>query len=244
MSEEARTPRALELSDLTLESAAFEVRYDMALLHWDRAGALWNDVRKKYPSLNISKGSPGQTAFSIGEKYELTVELLRAYVVAQPPQVDLDEFLEIAESLVSILVNHLEITDFTRVGFRHTHVKEFGSRREASEAVLSFLIKWNSEGPVFGIKEELAPVPEVNLRWEGKALGATLHMYPQSRHLEFDPPPVFADLDKQVSDTHVLVLDIDQFTSAPVSVGQLRPGEWARSVMQAARRDCGKFMRG
>jgi hypothetical protein len=244
MPEEKRLPRALELSDLTLESAAFEVRYDLAMLHWDRAGALWSEVQKKYPSLEVAQATPAHTAFTVQERYELTVELLKAHIVAQAPLGNLDDFFGIADSFISILINQLEITDFKRVGFRHTYSREFASRKEATEAALSYTRVYRPDGPVFGIKDELVPVPEVALRWEGEALGATLRIFPQSRFMEFKPPAAFTKLSKQTSETHVLVLDLDQFTTVTVPVGQVRPSEWSRNALQAARRDCGKFMKG
>jgi hypothetical protein len=139
----------VQLADLTLFSAAVEVRYAPGYLLWDRTGNLWAKFDLYFPGLRMLLVQPNQALFRLANDFEFTVGLESAMLTAFKPKSTLAQFSEHAGYFFPLVVEMLEIGEFSRVGCRLMYTKEYPSAEDASTALLdSGVLRWR-EGKHF-----------------------------------------------------------------------------------------------
>jgi hypothetical protein len=125
----------LRFDDLALFHAAFEVRFEEALLIWDRSGVVWNETRQALPSLKRRHVEPNKVVFASEKpEIELALELERLGVIAHNPDKNLQELSGIVSKFTDIAVAHLGVRQYSRVGLRLMFKKEFATPHEAAAA--------------------------------------------------------------------------------------------------------------
>ena len=233
----------MDISQFNLHSVNFELRYDHAYLLWDKAGAIWHDIRKANPNVKLREAGPAKVIMTIDRRFQLTIELEKLYIAVFTPPSNIDDFIDLCVSVVRTSVRTLEIPLFSRIGLRVIYRLNFESREEASNALISTRMMKIPEGKHFGI--EGAPrLPHYAIRWEGDKLGAQVIVQAQERKILVEPALGETIVDPIEKDLFELVFDIDYFTIGTVEVGQFRASEWITNGMRVIRRDSSAFLGG
>jgi hypothetical protein len=229
----------LHFEDLGILSAAFETRFDEALLMWDRAGTLWDQVTKVVPDLKRQHVEPSKVVFSSQnrQELELTAELGRLGVVEHRPDKKLQRFSEIVTKFSDLASSVLELTQYSRVGLRLIFDKQFPTQEAAAESLMSTEIIKASSTVQFGISSPLVQ-PECSFRREDGKNGFSVRLKAETVKFEFTPAPgwsEFADTISQVK--HRVLLDIDCYLQAPVPVERMRFMDWIAQTFHIIKRD-------
>ena len=222
----------LQFAQFGMERSAFEVRFAPALLHWDQSGATWSEFISLYPGFRPTTGEPGKTVFTLGNRYQCTISLESALVLAAYPERDLTEFAEMAGKFIHILFRSLRITEVSRAGLRLNYFCELDDKNEAANALLEMNLIKVIDTTQFGV-EGTPMLPKYALRWEGKVLGMTLRLDALMRTMNLEAPFGMKALEpgmkpfETISRTeHGIALDVDLFTTAPVPVGAFITTDW------------------
>jgi hypothetical protein len=226
----------IDLSSFTLEQCSLEARYAVALLLWDRAGALWRSIQDKWPDIHLVTADPTKQAFQT-EKTGFVIELQAARITTMDSHKSLTELSGIAREFFKLAAKHLQISLFTRLGLRLIYFKEFKDRETAASAFHSLHLVRVPNNKKFEIEE--TPVnPQYSLRWESAKKGTLVTCRAETRKTDFDPPiesvRLFTPIHKEVNG---IVVDIDYYTVAPVDSGQVDMGEWLSHAQHVVVRD-------
>jgi hypothetical protein len=134
---------SLRGKDAIVQKLVFEVRYLYGLTYLDHCGRTANAILKSFPEWILQpelvnpQNAPlistrNACTFNFNAlRYELSLE--RA--LGKPPltEQEVKDFANQAENLHGIVAEHLELGEFSRVGFRVWYVFGCGSREEAEE---------------------------------------------------------------------------------------------------------------
>ena len=243
MAEQQKKQKPLAVSNFKVDNVAFEVRYDNAYLLWDRAGHVWWELLKTFPSLEMAEAQPALTAFTLDDYTSFNVHLDKSFVVSKVSDYPFKDVLKYADALVATITSQLKIEMFTRAGFRVTHAREFPSREDAVEVLLGSGIFSPPAGTMFGVSKARVS-PDFNIRWEGENSGTLVRVKVESRKLESKSPPGFEEFESKTVEKFVLVLDFDYYNTGTISVGQFRASDWINSASHLIRKDFDKFLRG
>ncbi len=231
----------MELTDLTLHTMAFEVRYDPRYLLFDRAGHIWSDVQREHPTMRMGQVAPARVAAVIDNQYQLAVELERTVIEDFSHQKKLDNYLDLCNGILSIIVPALDVTVFLRAGLRIIYRRTCRSADEASSLMLKLGLMRVPSGRHFGIEGE-AKGPHYAIRWEGKTLGATANLRTQARRVFMEPPLGERALERVDKELFDLDYDLDYYTMAPVPIGQFRARDWIKQAVHVVERDSKVFL--
>ena len=105
----------LKFSDFKLQSVHFEARYEHAFLLWDRSGVIWSEMGKNAGNLKPNKAQPNKTQFSLDDRFNLAVEIDKAYIMDLEPDKKLGTFSELSKQLIDQICEHLHINFFKRL---------------------------------------------------------------------------------------------------------------------------------
>jgi hypothetical protein len=221
----------------------FELRYDQAYLLWDKAGAIWQDIRKANPNIKLREAGPAKVVMTIDRRFQLTIELDKLNISVFTPPSSMDDFIDLCMSVVRTSVHTLEIPLFSRVGLRVIYRQNFKSRAEASNALISTKMMKIPEGKHFGIEGE-PRLPHYSIRWEGDKLGVQVIVQAQERKIMVEPALGETIVEPIEKDVFELVFDTDYSTIGTVESGQFRASEWITNGMRVIRRDSRAFLGG
>jgi hypothetical protein len=233
----------MDISYFDLHSVNFEVRFDRAYLLWDRAGAIWQNIHKAYPNIKPREVNPGKVTMTIDQRFQLTTEMDKLIVNVFLPPNNVDDYVKLCEYFISMSIEILQVTLFSRIGLRSIYRRDFKNREEASAALISTKMMKIPEGMHFGI-EGLPMLPRYSMRWEGDKRGVQVNFQAQERKILVEPvmgEPTVEGVDK---DLFELIYDIDYFTIGTVEVGQFRASDWITNAMRVIRRDSKVFLEG
>jgi hypothetical protein len=236
-----RRAQAMNLTDLTLHTMAFEVRYAPRYLLFDRAGQFWNEMYREHSTLRMGQIAPNRVAGIIDNQYQLAVELERIVIEDFSNHKRLENFTDLCNDVLSAVVETLEISVFLRVGLRIIYRRTFGSVDDASAFMLKTGLVRVPSGKHFGIEGE-ARGPVYAIRWEGKALGATANLRTQARRVLMEPPLGERALERVDKELFDFDYDLDYYTMAPVPIGQFRARDWIRQAVHVVERDSRVFL--
>lgn len=233
----------MDISDFHLEKAIFEYRYSPSYLLWDRAGSIWSEALTRWPQLKLVRGEPTITSFTLENTYELSVTIDKSSVIAHHPKPDLSDFIQKAVHFLTLTVKHLDILEYTRIGFRLLYFRSYPTEQAASNAFLECKTLVLPEGPHFGLVDGGFSLPEYAVRWEGKAAAVTIRLRTEGRKLDFDPPMGVRELKAVHDEKFGIVFDVDHYTKGTVLSGQFRASEWIGNALHVTRRDSKNFLR-
>lgn len=235
----AITPKAI--SEFRYDQCIFEARHPFAVLHWDRAGAIWNEFSKKWPALEPNQAEPAQTQFLLDNRYTIFTSVEKSGVIdLQPSKTGTNSYLEIVQDFFQIIIKYLEISSFSRLGHRQVRFKKYADRENANASFLAMNLINIPPPSNFGIDTE--PVlPECTLRWEDRKFGAVLRMKVEGKVQVLDAPGA-PGLTRQVYEETGVVLDVDYYTMAPVPVGLLDTHAWLNQADKMISRGVNKIL--
>ncbi|HBH86766.1 MAG TPA: hypothetical protein DDY17_04075 [Syntrophaceae bacterium] len=232
---------SLDLAQLKLRQAAIEIRYDNAYTLWDRAGRIWSRASSEWSNLKMIEAAPNITKFILNDRMELQVKLDRAHLIDLKASSSLKEFIEIAEIFVDIVAISLDISRFTRLGFRLTYYKNFPDKASAANVLLACKKLVVPEGKHFNIQGKVL-LPRYSLLWEGESTAIQVTFAAQDRKIELDISPGIEELESVHMEKHEIVYDIDYYTLNHISKGQLNVKDWIEQTYHLIKRDSRVFM--
>lgn len=232
---------AIDLSNLKLIQATMEIRFNNAYLIWDRAGLLWSKANSIWPNLKMGNAESMVTGFLVDDRYELAVYLDKAHLKDMQPSSSLKEFITNAELFVNLVIDSLELSEFTRLGFRLSYNKKFKDKTEAANAFISTSILSVPSGKHFNIEGKVF-MPKYSLRWEGDSTAVTVSLTAQDKRIDLNVSPGV----EEITPVHIarseIVYDIDYFTLKNTKKGQLNVKEWLSQAYHLVKRDSKVFL--
>ncbi len=119
----------------------FALRYDYGFSFLDRCGSTINDILRQHPDWQVPAVNPQGCAlrdpdteatlhFS-SQKLDFSQEVSNSVTTLMP----VDDFAQLAKDLTATIVDRLDLTAFTRIGFRVWHLIPYDSLDRAKEAV-------------------------------------------------------------------------------------------------------------
>ena len=196
----------VELSQLTANRAVLEVRFENAVLLWDRAGSIFSDIRRLYPGIEFKNIQPNQQLTRLTPKIEFSMSIDRAFIVNSKPSVDFSELKKVGGEIFPLLIRSLEIADFTRIGLRILFQREFPNKGACADYILEALPSLERRGKHFGMDARVTD-PEIALRWEGETVGCFVRFNVIGNKLKVDIPPEFKGVDPIDKELHFIQLE-------------------------------------
>ena len=209
---------SVELSLFDLAAVSFETRYAGAFLLWDRAGAVWSTVAKKYPQLTIDSATPQETKVNISEKAVGVVAADKTVITVVRPKSDLQELRDIAGVLFPAIFSQLEISTLARIGMLLQFVKSFQTREEASNFVSSQVPFPQPKGKHLNVSGRVLD-PEMNFRYEDEALGFRYRLWANEVTMNINLPTEFRDVAPQTTKRSFAHFDIDYYAHGATARG-------------------------
>lgn len=227
----------IDLGTMNIARVLLEVRFDNAYLIWDRAGQLWSAATKRWPTIENQEAQPGQILFIHPEKFKFETRLERCSIAAYSPNRTLSTFTEYADEFISLVIETLEIIEFTRIGFRIIFHQEYDSREESTASVAELRAINASPGPHFSKDER--PV-EINYlyRLEGEVTGTTVRVKSVRKNLDVAIPfdISFMGAESISKSMHLVEIDIDFYTVQSAAVSQIDVREWISDAYHEIKR--------
>lgn len=232
---------SLDLSSLKLTQATMEIRFDNAYMLWDRAGLVWSKASSIWTNLKMGKAEPMVTTFIVDDRYELSIQLDKAHFIDMQPISSLKEFMVNAELFVALVVDSLDITEFTRLGFRLLYSKKFQDKTEAANAFISTKLINAPRGKHFNIEGKIL-MPNYSLRWEGESTGVRVKLTAQDKKIDLTVGPGVEEILPVHVERSEVIYDIDYYTLKNTRKGQLNVKEWISQAYHLIKRDSNVFM--
>ncbi len=229
-----------DLSDFRLFTASCECRFDNAYQLWDRAGAIWSEFSARLPGLRMIKADPGQTVFRLAKQFEFNLQLDRYSVNAYGRSAD-QELMGTIQEFSAIVAQHLQIERYSRIGLRPIFFRSLPDVGAAAEHILALNLVRVPPKPSFGISG--TPEPRYLVRLEDKSKGCLMQIYSQKRELKPDLPFAWEGEDLATFESVDLAIDVDYYTIAAVTIGQINLPEWIKQAMHVIRRDVDQFLK-
>jgi len=223
-------------SGLLLETCTFEVRFDKALLLWDRSGRLWLEATERFPGLEPTENiSPNATQFRDGLA-TFAVDLDRCSVIFRGSSISRRDVLDAAPSFFEIVRDVLELTHATRLGFRPVFRRMVRDQAEAMRCLRAAGVlteagcPWNTASPEWIRGSAMQ-------RWKDGPTEFVLTVRTDEQTVRSVPPAgVPAHLAQRLTldeTHHVFTVDIDYSTNAEVPRSKLDAAEWLRGAWAA-----------
>lgn len=217
----------MQFSELTLEKAVLEVRYDSSFLFWDNSGKAMGKIAGKYPKLelvNAQLSSVQSTWWDEGIVFNFNN--LKADITQDYPT-SLETFKGMSSVVSDSVVEFLAVKSFTRVGVRYIYSYPFKSKEDARDFFLKLNLvsvtpdRLKSFGPV-KIEEE-----QIMLRFEDDDRGFSVRLSHVERTLTLNVArPISFNTDKFRK--VVMMLDIDCYTKKKVEAAAFVAADFIR----------------
>jgi hypothetical protein len=209
----------INLDDLKPISATFEVRYAPQFMVWDRSGAIWSTMAAKYPKITNKKAEPNAVAVNLAPRLDAVIQIDKAILTLALPPADLAPLKEAATILVPMLLHHLPIEKYTRIGLRIIYHRTFPTQRAAVEFLQQCIALPSPSGKVMNVDGRMLE-PAYSFRWEGEAMGFHLRLSAVESRIGIELPAEFLQLMPKDSDLALCrtIVDIDYYSHAQVSV--------------------------
>ena len=236
---------SLDLNAFKLTSSVLEYRYASNFLIWDRVGSFWSNLLTNYPAATLKTAEPNKTHVKISSDLDGVVSIDRAFVSSAGRKPNRQALIDFAEPFTRTLIANLNVTSFTRIGYRTVFSHSFSEKSAASEYFFTNCVPRQFESSYFGI--EGAPTePELGWRWEGNTLGCHVRIGARTINWDFDLPadaPLTEAPDSSRTQ-HSVNIDIDYYAHADTDVEQVNIKDLLESWARVTRRDIGKMFNG
>jgi hypothetical protein len=235
--------KSIDLSNLKLTQATMEIRFQNAYILWDRTGLVWSKASSEWPNIKMGKADPMVTTFTLDDRYEIALKLDRAHLVDMQPSSSLKELMENSEIFVNLVADCLDITEFTRLGFRLIFSKKFQDKTEAANALILTKVMSVPIGKHFNIEGQVL-MPEYSLKWEGESTGVRVKLSAQDKKIDLNVVPGVEEITPLHIQHSEIVYDIDYYTLKNTKRGQLNVKEWISQAYHLVKRDSKVFTGG
>lgn len=234
---------ALRFEEFTLENAAFELRYAHKPILWDCMGTIAEQADHELDNIQYSQDMSEGLDLRHDMRYTLKVRPDRMNVIDHDPTNEKD-VAEVSDSFFQIVRANLNIDTINRIGVRLRYRNEYDNLEEASSALLDAPIISVPQLPMFNTEAGTLVNPTCQFQVHGDTHGFNCRMLAQSRQVSTTP-----DLNAyqfgyefQEYEQHVVLLDIDHFTTKPASVESIHVEDLISSSFHVIRRDLSKLL--
>jgi len=225
---------ALTIDDFSPSQATCELRYKNAYLVFDRTGQIIQDLRESFTDIQPIIATPQQTAFTATEGH-FQLELGACRFTGAQADTKLETFAKQCKTFFDAVTEHLQITVFTRIGFRYVLRKEYKTEAESRIALGSMQLANLKPDKRFNSSD--SPT-EVMFRWEDEQVGATVRLKADTTEIKVAAPVELREsalkLEKKIIG---LTLDIDYYTVAPVEREQWDAQEWLPQKLRMMKKE-------
>ncbi len=228
----------LAFDSLRMEKLVLEVRYEPALMIWDRAGTVGSRIKSRWPSFKIMQSEPAVQAFAINNRFEVRVSLDRSAVMdTQAKKGEVPDFVEMSKYVVELLIEQLRVDEFTRIGFRPSFVRRCKSAREAAGLFMTtgaIRVPDSYQGG-----SEFSVV----LRSDTESIGRRAQLATRSRKEEVSPP-LGSSIEATKELFEEIVFDLDYYTKATVKASNFSVETWVDQGLRQASEDARRILDG
>jgi len=235
----------INLDDLKPISAAFEVRYAPQFMVWDRSGSIWTTMAARYPPITNKAAQPNAVLVNLVPNLDAGIQLDKAFLTLALPAPNLAMLKDAAALLIPMLVDNLQIENFTRIGLRIIYHKTFASKRSAAEYLQQCIALPSPSGKVMNIEGRMLE-PAYSFCWEGEATSFHLRLSALETRIALELTPEYLHLMPKESDLTLnrAIVDIDYYSHAQVSVDQVRADDLIETWLKYIKRDMAKVIHG
>lgn len=225
----------MNFEDFQIERIVFEVRYKNGYLYWDNFGKLWKGLAAEWPEIEVHHVDTQTGILKLKEKFiDINVNPQKSFIIQHLPK-KLDDFNSIAENLVGLLNELLEIETFTRVGNRFILILPCDSVDEATNII--------KEADLFSVNTEktkslgkILKENELRLLYHSDDVGTNFRLQSVDRKLTEFPLPTPSKIDTSWFIPKGVLLDIDYFSIKPVGFGILKSTEYINNNFRKLKR--------
>jgi hypothetical protein len=153
---------SVELSQLTVNRAVLELRFEHAVLLWDRTGSIFTEIRKLHAAIDFKNTQPNEQTTRLTPNLEFQMAVDRAFIVSARPSSDLSELKKACGDIFPIVIKGLEIVDLTRIGLRILSQKDFPNKADCAHFILERMPNLRRTGKHFGMEASVTD-PEIAL---------------------------------------------------------------------------------
>jgi hypothetical protein len=212
---------------------------------WDHSGTIWSKMASNYPKIANKKAEPNSVAVRLAPSLDAVIQLDRAIITLAMPPANLAPLKEAAAVLVPILLQHLPVEKYTRIGLRINYHKAFPTQRAATDYLNECVALPMPSGKVMNVDGRMLE-PAFSFRWEGEAVGFHLRLSAVETRIAMEVPAEFSHLMPTDSDLVLCraIVDIDYYSRAQVSVDQVRSDDLIDSWLNLIKRDMSKVFHG
>ncbi len=230
------------IDDFRLLRCVCEIRYANAYLIYDRTGEILHSLRDSFTNLNVASPGPNQTLF-VADEGSFGLEIAKSHFIADTPNPKLEVFGAQCATYFDVVVDHLEIKVFTRIGLRTVWRKDFNAEEEATAALKSLELLNLKAGPRFGVTD--GPT-EAFVRWQDKEFGVAMRLLAGTHEVDLQLPLELTEAAESKIHKKIInfTLDVDYYTVAPVDRDQWAPVEWMPQKIRLVRKELDKILQG
>ena len=234
-------PTPLTIEDFKPYSVTCELRYKSAFLIFDRTGHVIEDLRGSFTDLSVSNSGPQQSSFSSDEG-TFNIEIGSCRFTAGKIVRGGEEFAKSCKIFFDAVINHFQISVFSRIGLRYILRREFKNEDDAKARLASLMLANLRPARRFNSSENPT---EVLFRWEDSQTGAFFRVKAETVDLKLSvPPELQSDVPKIDKKIYTLTLDIDYYTVAPVARDQWNCDEWVPQKIRMIRKEVDGILQG
>ena len=228
----------LVIDDFKLISASFELRYAPQFLVWDRSGLIWSGMTASFPDAATKQATPNSVNVRLARNLDGTVAIDRCYVQSWIRNPKLTELKHAAAALVTLVIQHLPIEQFTRIGLRLIYDKTFSSREAAADYLLHAVPVPRPRSTAMNVAGRILE-PQLAFRCEGDKLGYYVRLNAVQSEIVVDFPPEYGHIAPQTKDLKLdrVTLDIDYYSHAMVPVDAIKSEDLIDNWFSVIKRD-------
>lgn len=222
----------IDFADAQVETVTFEVRYEPALLLWDRAGAAWQDVLRQFPELKSQNANPAQQTFE-SKDLRAVVELEALRVISRGENAE-KRAAEVGQVLMDSCSDRFGISVFNRVGFREIRARKFPNKEQAFDHLKNFVPPSLLSS---AIPDSRQTAFVFSTRSEGESTGLLATLRVESRETKIQIPWEFqGKMTDVLPKEHVILFDTDYYTTGATRREALRVEDWMRQANRMANK--------
>lgn len=125
----------MNFGDFYLNRVILELNYDEGYLYWDNCGATNLEIRKKFPNWIWQKSTTELSAFRENKKRMELLFNIQQIRFIQDEVDNLNQFKEAATEITPIILQHLQIDTFSRIGNRFIYVSPLDNIEKGREII-------------------------------------------------------------------------------------------------------------
>lgn len=229
----------LDLSSFKKNSISFDFRYEPAYYLWDRAGAVWSNLKEYWPNLQSLDAQPNLASFRAGKEFAFEVAIDKAHITAFG--LKHSDIMEPFENFLHVVRKTLEIKSYTRLGYRVIYERKCNNKEDSTQLFKDLGIVNFPKGQLFNITGSVYN-PELSYRWEDEKIGLRVVLKSTVQKVKFDAPQNIDELQSIDIENDLLVVDLDYYTKATTTPGQIKLSDWIKQIVHYINRDSKYFL--